>query len=864
MASKNDPNLKTKETKNSEDEKKNNKNNKKEEEEISEEDLKYKQMIELFVQRIEEQDPAQQKSALVGLQTEIKSSTSSMTSVPKPLKYLRIHYHPLKHHYETVLDSENRILLADILSLLATTNAPVGSRECLKFKLEGNIDDTFQWGHEYVRHLTAEIGEEFAVRQNENKEFQDLLNLVSHIVPFFMKHNGEPDACDLLMEVEQLQQINQFIDDKNFSRTCLYLLSCANYVPEPEDTEIFKTVLSIYRQMRQLPDALRVAIRLNDLEIIEQIYTSCEDLTLKKQLAFMLARQSIFSTSETDDNYLNIINNTKLSEYFHALATDLEVSEPKKPDDVFKSMNTENTIPAARNKLAQIFANAFANVGSGKDKLLLEKDSHNLNNTEFGLTTTIASIGLLFLWDIDNGLQKIDPFLYSTNEYAQAGALLAAGIISANIRNECDPALGLINDFLVNKHPLNVRACALLGLGIAYAGTAREDILSSIEPFLESSVDPKLTCFASLAVGQIFAGTGHSKATGLLVQVLLESEDILSNNFSRFLCLGLGLIYLGRQEESEVTIEMLKTITVPMANYAMLTVETCAYATTGNVLKVQKLLQICGEHLEKDNQFQGVAVIGIALIAMGEDVGSEMSMRAFEHLLQYGEAEVRRAVPLAYGLISISNPRVTVMDRLSKLTHDSDMSVARNATFALGLIGAGTNNARIAGLLRQLMSYHKDQDLLFIVRLAQGLLHMGKGTVTLSPFYSHNLLYSRTGLAGLLVTLHCCLDLQNTVLSKSHFLLFSLTNAIFPRMLMTFDESMQPLQIPVRVGQAVDTVGQAGKPKTITGFQTHNTPVLLATTDRAELATDEYIALTNVLEGFVILKKNPNAVPKKL
>lgn len=41
--------------------------------------------------------------------------------------------------------------------------------------------------------------------------------------------------------------------------------------------------------------------------------------------------------------------------------------------------------------------------------------------------------------------------------------------------------------------------------------------------------------------------------------------------------------------------------------------------------------------------------------------------------------------------------------------------------------------------------------------------------------------------------------------------------------------------------QAVDVVGQAGKPKTITGFQTHTTPVLLAYGERAELATDECI-----------------------
>jgi len=58
--------------------------------------------------------------------------------------------------------------------------------------------------------------------------------------------------------------------------------------------------------------------------------------------------------------------------------------------------------------------------------------------------------------------------------------------------------------------------------------------------------------------------------------------------------------------------------------------------------------------------------------------------------------------------------------------------------------------------------------------------------------------------------------------------------------------------------QAVDVVGQAGKPKTITGFQTHTTPVLLAFGERAELAAEEYVPLTPIMEGFVILRKNPD------
>lgn len=86
-----------------------------------------------------------------------------------------------------------------------------------------------------------------------------------------------------------------------------------------------------------------------------------------------------------------------------------------------------------------------------------------------------------------------------------------------------------------------------------------------------------------------------------------------------------------------------------------------------------------------------------------------------------------------------------------------------------------------------------------------------------------------------------------------------------PRLLITLVEDpndsskLKQINVLVRVGQAVDVVAQAGHPKTITGFQTHTTPVLLAYGERAELANDEYISLTPYLEGLAILKKNPDS-----
>jgi 26S proteasome regulatory subunit N1 len=65
-------------------------------------------------------------------------------------------------------------------------------------------------------------------------------------------------------------------------------------------------------------------------------------------------------------------------------------------------------------------------------------------------------------------------------------------------------------------------------------------------------------------------------------------------------------------------------------------------------------------------------VLGVALIAFGEDIGQEMCMRTMNHLLQYGEPIIRRTVPLALGLLRVSNPEVQTMDLLNKLAYDSD------------------------------------------------------------------------------------------------------------------------------------------------------------------------------------------------
>lgn len=66
-------------------------------------------------------------------------------------------------------------------------------------------------------------------------------------------------------------------------------------------------------------------------------------------------------------------------------------------------------------------------------------------------------------------------------------------------------------------------------------------------------------------------------------------------------------------------------------------------------------------------------------------------------------------------------------------------------------------------MLRQLAQFHaKDPNNLFMVRIAQGLTHLGKGTLTLCPYHSDRQLLSPVALAGLLATLVGFLDVKNS------------------------------------------------------------------------------------------------------
>lgn len=772
---------------------------------------------------------------------------------------------------------ETQDALADMLSVLGMTYGDEEKLETLKYRLLSSNNDLGSWGHEYIRHLSLEIGQEYQSRLTDEKEVQDLIDLALNLVPYFLSHNAEADAVDLMSELEMIEELPKFLDDNNYARVCLYMVSMVNLLTYPEDQTFLKTTHDIYMKYNKLAQAMVIAIRLNDLDLIREDFASTSDQALKRQMAFLVARQRLWldlPEAEEDQELAECLNNIQLSNHFKSLAKELNILDPKMPEDIYKTHLENNrgggsTVDSARHNLASAFVNAFVNAGFSNDKMMMvegDKGSWVWKTKDDGQLSTTASLGMLLQWDVDQGYDKMDKFTYAQEDQIKAGAFLGIGIMNSGVRIDQDPAMGLLSDS-DNLHSKSVplRMASIMGLGLSFAGSNKEELLEALLPIVEdSSLDMQLSAMAAVSLGMIFVGSSNHQVSEAIANTLMDEErqKHLKDKWTRFMALGLALLYFGRQEEVDVIVDILKAIDHPMAKPTAVLASVCAWAGTGTVLKLQELLHICNEHIEDKDENKGeelvqsYAVLGLSLIAMGEDVGQEMVLRQFGHLMHYGEPNIRKAVPLAMGLISPSNPQMKVYDTLSRYTHDNDNDVALNAIFAMGLLGAGTNNARLAQLLRQLASYyHRDQNSLFMVRIAQGLLHMGKGTMSVNPFHTDRQILSRVATAGLLTVLVAMIDAKQFILGETHYLLYFLVTAMHPRFLITLDEDLKPLTVNVRVGQAVDVVGQAGRPKTITGWQTQSTPVLLSYGERAELEDEEYISLSSNLEGLVILRK---------
>ena len=192
----------------------------------------------------------------------------------------------------------------------------------------------------------------------------------------------------------------------------------------PDDITTLQTAHEIYRKYNQLAQAMTLAIRLNDVDMIQDDFDATSDPALKKQLAFLIARQGILIRND-DDEIAECLNNARLSEHFLALGKELNILDPKTPEDIYKS-HLENTrggpgasVDSAKQNLANSFVNSFVNAGFTTDKLILtENDTSSwvYKNKDIGMLSATTSIGMIHQWNIDDGLTAIDRFMSAEEE----------------------------------------------------------------------------------------------------------------------------------------------------------------------------------------------------------------------------------------------------------------------------------------------------------------------------------------------------------------------------------------------------------------------------------------------------------------
>ncbi|CAK9859866.1 unnamed protein product [Sphagnum jensenii] len=122
--------------------------------------------------------------------------------------------------------------------------------------------------------------------------------------------------------------------------------------------------------------------------------------------------------------------------------------------------------------------------------------------------------------------------------------------------------------------------------------------------------------------------------------------------------MGLGLAYPNTQKEEvlEVLIPIVQDskVGIEVAGFAAMTLGL-VYVGSCNEDVAQSIVLSSMEHTERGlDSHQAPALLGIALVAMTKELGLDI---AIQHLFQYGEQNIRWAVPLALGILPISNPK---------------------------------------------------------------------------------------------------------------------------------------------------------------------------------------------------------------
>lgn len=260
----------------------------------------------------------------------------------------------------------------------------------------------------------------------------------------------------------------------------------------------------------------------------------------------------------------------------------------------------------------------------------------------------------------------------------------------------------------------------------------------------------------------------------------------------------------------------------------------------------------------------GILVMGLGLVAGNDPVCSMMVTRFINRIMQYGSIYAKRACPLAIAVMNLSRPTPELTDMLFRMASQSEEGLSINAIIALGLIGCGSCNSRIAQSLRQLadskylsMSHSETSRemtnmIILAIKLSLGLVHCGRGLMHISVAHHHGKVISNPRLSCIAALL-LLLASNSKVIVRPKFTVyfFLIAGALHPKYLVAVDAANKEQCNTFKTGSYIDTVSLP-EPFRLTGYQTNTTPIILSHAERAVPSEEAIVPMLNILEDVVV------------
>jgi 26S proteasome regulatory subunit N1 len=201
--------------------------------------------------------------------------------------------------------------------------------------------------------------------------------------------------------------------------------------------------------------------------------------------------------------------------------------------------------------------------------------------------TTVATLGLIHLWNFEDFSEDASDFFDMKDSYAKAGACIALGLCCSGVRDESEPAMALLSENLESEDN-NMKLGSLIGFGLAYANHQKEDIKELFQDLIyNEELDIEVNINAALAQSLVFlASKDEDTINSILTSMMIFQKDKIEKKEALFFGVALALNFLGKQNECEACLEALDGLENKWGKIFKVIVESAAYIGSGNVLKI--------------------------------------------------------------------------------------------------------------------------------------------------------------------------------------------------------------------------------------------------------------------------------------